>query len=81
MIKFPTPTDAAYIARLRQDYPAFCNGRGDDEVMDHYNPSGCRYVESTLWDHLGDAIYEYEKLADAYLALLGSPASGLEVKS
>lgn len=67
MGEFPTPTDAAYIARLRGDYPDVCDGKSDEWVMDHYNPDGCKYVEQTLWDHLGDAGNDYERLADAYL--------------
>lgn len=66
---FPTPTDAAYIKRLRDDYPEKCDGHDDEWVMDHYNPQGFKYVECTLWDHVGDAASDFEKLADAYLAL------------
>jgi hypothetical protein len=71
MAKFkgPTLTDAAYVARLRKDYPERCDGKGDEEVLAYYNPAGHKYVECTLWDHLGDAAYDYERLADAYLAL------------
>lgn len=76
MNEFPTPADAAYIARLRADYPERCSGLSDEEVMDHYNPNGYAYVEPTLWDHLGDAAYDYKKLADAYLALQRSVPSG-----
>lgn len=75
MGEFPTPTDAAYIARLREDYPEVCDGKSDDWVIDHYNPNGCKYVEQTLWDHLGDAGNDYERLADAYLALRDSVAN------
>lgn len=66
---FPTPTDAAYIKRLREDYPERCDGKSDDEVMAYYNPSEFKYVECTLWDHVGDAAYDFERLADAYIAL------------
>ena len=72
MNEFPTPIDATYIARLRDDYPEVCQGESDDGVMDYYNPAGAKYVEQTLWDHLGDAAYDYERLADAYLKLQAS---------
>lgn len=75
MNDFPTPTDAAYIARLRKDYPERCDGKTDDEVMDIYNERGFKYVECTLWDHIGDAAYDYQQLADAYLALQRSVAN------
>jgi hypothetical protein len=64
---FPTPTDAAYIKRLREDYPETCEGHDDEWVMDHYNPSGFKYVECTLWDHVGDAARDFERLADEHL--------------
>lgn len=73
---FPTPTDAAYIKRLREDYPEKCDGRDDAWVMDYYNPEDFKYVECTLWDHVGDATYDFERLADAYLELrsqMGKP--------
>lgn len=70
--KLATPTDATYIARLRKDYPEKCDGLSDEEVMDYYNPQGFRYVECTLWDHVGDAAYDFEKLAKAYLKLKAS---------
>lgn len=69
---FPTPVDAAYIQRLRKDYPETCDGHDDEWVMDNYNPGGAKYVECTLWDHVGDAAYDFERLADAYLALRAS---------
>jgi hypothetical protein len=73
--QFPTPTDATYIARLRKDYPEVCDGKSDDEVMEHYNPEGFKYVEETLWDHIGDAAYDFERLADAYLKLRASSSA------
>lgn len=63
---FPTPADAAYIARLRKDYPEKCAGQDDDWVMNYYNPAGYKYVESTLWDHLGEAAADFEQLADSH---------------
>ncbi len=64
---FPTLTDAAWVARIRDDYPDETSGMDDEAVRDEY-ADGMKYAE--LWDNLGDAREEYEKLADAYLALL-----------
>lgn len=69
---FPTPAGADYIKRLREDYPEKCDGKSDEWVMDHYNPSGFKYVECTLWDHIGDAASDFERLADMYWALRAS---------
>lgn len=68
--KGPRLVNAEYIVQLRKSYPEICEGKDDDEVMNYYNPARCKYVECTLWDHLGDAAYDYNKLADAYLKLL-----------
>jgi hypothetical protein len=75
---FPTPIDAAYIASLRTDYPEKCDGQTDEWVMEYYNPSGFRYVEPTIWDHVGDAAYDFERLADAYLTLRNATSGGAE---
>lgn len=74
-MKEPTPIDAAYIAILRKDYPEKCDGQSDEWVMAYYNPAGAKYVECTLWDHLGDAAYDYERLADAYFELKRSQSN------
>ena len=60
----PVPTDAAYFARLRSDYPENAH-MSDDELRDHYEVHE-KYV--VTWDHVGDAYAEYEPLADAYLS-------------
>lgn len=64
---FPVLTDDAWIACVREDYPDDTQGMDDDEIRDVY-ADGWKYADT--WDHLGDARAEYEKLADAYLALL-----------
>lgn len=64
---FPTLTDDAWIARVRADYPLETEGMSDEWVRDTY-ADGYKYADT--WDHLGDARNDYEKLADAYLALL-----------
>lgn len=70
---FPTLTDAAWIAQIRADYPDDTRDMDDDEVREHY-ADGWKYADT--WDHLGDAREEYEKLADAYLALLAKVGDG-----
>jgi hypothetical protein len=62
---WPVLCDRAYFTRLREDYPddADCS---DEELHETY-ADGQKYA--TTWDHTGDAYEEYEKLADAFLAL------------
>lgn len=67
---FPELTDAAWVARIRADYPEDTQGLDDDTVRDEY-ADGMKYADT--WDHLGDARGSYEPLADAYLALLAEP--------
>jgi hypothetical protein len=64
---FPKLTDAAWIARMRADYPKGTKGMDDDRVRDTY-AEGCKYADT--WNNLGDARHDYEQLADAYLDLL-----------
>ena len=60
-------TDNDWISRTREDYQEDTSNMTDEEVRDHY-ANGQKYV--TLWDNVGEAYYDYEKLADAYLALI-----------
>jgi hypothetical protein len=64
---FPQLADAAYFARLRDDYPDKA-GLTDADLNAYFNPNDLKYVDT--WDHLGDAREQFEALADAYLALL-----------
>lgn len=64
---FPQLTDAAWLARVRADYPDDTSGMSDDWIHGRY-ADGWKYADT--WDNLGDARKEYEKLADAYLELL-----------
>lgn len=64
---YPELTDAAWIARIRADYPEDAEGMDDEEIREKY-ADGCKYADT--WDNLGDARTQFEKLADAYLALL-----------
>ena len=64
---FPVRTDAAWIERIRADYPDATAELGDDAIRDKY-AEGWKYADT--WDHLGDARDAYEKLADAYIRLL-----------
>lgn len=62
----PTLTDDKWIARVREDFPDECADLSDDAVREKY-AGGQKY--QTLWDNLGDAKEEHERLADAFLAL------------
>lgn len=64
---FPVLTDDAWIKAVRKEYPDSTDPQTDEEVRETY-AGGAKY--ETLWDNLGDAYEQFEKLADAYLALL-----------
>ena len=57
--------DKAYCERLRTDYPEN-EDMTDEELIEHYN-HGRKYA--VLWDNVGDAYYDYERLANAYVKL------------
>ena len=59
----PVLADAEYAEQLREDYRHDAH-MSDDEILDKFC-GGKKYV--ILWDHLGDAYWDYVKLADAYL--------------
>lgn len=59
----PVLADAEYAEHLREDYADDAH-MSDDEILDKYC-DGKKYV--ILWDHLGDAYSDYEKVADDYL--------------
>ena len=61
----PTLTDAAWLARIREDYPNNAD-ESDDWLRDYY-ADGRKYA--VTWDHVGDAYDDWEMLADAYLKL------------
>ena len=63
---YPKRTDQVWLDRIRGDYPDNA-GRSDEELREIY-ADGSRYA--TLWDHTGDALEQFEKLADAYLDLV-----------
>jgi hypothetical protein len=69
---FPQATDAAWCARIREEYPEETEGMDDDSIREEF-ADGWKYADT--WDHLGDAREAYEELADAYLALLESTGS------
>jgi hypothetical protein len=62
----PKLTDAAWLERIRADYPEETQNMDDDALRDHY-AYGRKYA--TTWDHTGDAYEQFEALADAYAAL------------
>lgn len=70
----PTPwwwprlaNDPEYLATFRKDMPETAEGMTDEDLAE-YLGEGWKYADT--WDHLGDAREEYEKLADAFLALV-----------
>lgn len=62
----PQLTDAAWVERVRADYPERTASMSDHEVRATY-ADGRKY--QTTWDHLGDARSEHEALADNWFAL------------
>ena len=64
----PKLIDHEWCEDTRKDYPSDAH-LDDDALRDKY-ANGWKY--QTLWDHIGDARKEHEKLADAYLALLAN---------
>lgn len=62
----PVLADHAYFERLRSDYPEAAS-LSDAELIEEY-ADGNKYV--VLWDDLGDAYEEYEKLVDSWRDLL-----------
>ncbi len=59
----PVLADAEYAEHLRKDYADDAN-MSDEDILFKY--CGFRkYV--ILWDHVGDAYLDYERLADEYL--------------
>ena len=63
---FPALTDDKWLERIRADYPEDYD-LSDEDLRDKY-ADGYKY--QTLWDHVGDARDDHEKLADAYLAVI-----------
>lgn len=64
---FPVLADHQWANRIRADYPEHTVGMDDDAIRDEY-ADGWKYAD--VWDHLGDARADYEKLADDYLQLV-----------
>ena len=63
---FPVLCDDAWFAEIRKDYPDDAY-KDDSELREEY-ADGCKYA--TTWDHIGDAMGDFQPLADAYLGLL-----------
>ena len=64
---YPTRIDEAWFARIRKDYPEVTRGLSDGEIQVLYAHGCSTYTD--VWDHLGDARNDWEKLADAFFAL------------
>ena len=65
---YPTRTDEDWCNEMRERYPEKTEGWNDEQVRDYY-ANGNKY--HVVWDHVGDAYDDYEKLADAFLESLG----------
>lgn len=74
---YPIRMDAAYVERLRRDYPDGTAGKDDATVRADYD--SCEKYEHS-WDHQGEAYDQFEPLADAFL-LLESRAVELETEN
>lgn len=59
---WPEHTDAAWCDRIRREYD---EALSDDDIRDKY--AGSRKY-AVLWDHVGDAYDQFEKLADHFLS-------------
>lgn len=64
---WPQPVNQEWRDRIRKDYPEEAADMDDDTIDDTYG-NGWKYAD--LWDHLGDARADYEKLADAFLQMV-----------
>lgn len=64
---WPQPVNDEWRVGIRSEYPEE-TARMSDHVLDEYYAHGLTYAD--MWDHLGDARSEYQKLADAFLWLV-----------
>lgn len=65
---WPVPIDDEWRARIRADYPEETEGMSDESIDDLYAAPYAKY--EYLWDHIGDAMEEHQRLADAFLKLV-----------
>lgn len=70
---FPVLTEEKWLARIRKDYPE--DASRSDEVLREDYADGGKY--QTLWDHTGEAYAQWEKIADAHLALIAAHREAL----
>lgn len=63
---YPVLADVDWCEYVRKDSPHLAH-LTDEEIVDEVN-EGAKYV--TCWDNCGDAYFDYEKLADAFLQLV-----------
>jgi hypothetical protein len=57
----PVLSDDKWLARIRADDPEDVAGMSDETIRDEY-AHGLKYAD--VWDHVGDAREDWEKLAD-----------------
>lgn len=66
---WPERTDEKWIKRIRKDYPDSTSMMSDEAIRYEY-AHDARYAD--VWDHVGDARWDYAQLADAFLSLFES---------
>lgn len=65
---WPKEVDVNTVLRLRSDYPEesyMSNG----DLLKRFGYDGHKYEAAGLWDHIGDAETDYDRLADALIQL------------
>ena len=67
---YPRRVNEETVARLREDYPEGTEVLSDGEVLAKYGYFYAKFENPSLWDHTGDALEDYEPLAEAFLELL-----------
>ena len=67
---WPKVIDDNRIKELREEYPATTARLSDEGVLDYYEEGKPKGGFTTLWDHVGEAYEDYEKLATAFLRLV-----------
>lgn len=75
---FPKLIDAAWVSRIRDDYPGGTRHKTDKEVIDAYS-GGTKYQYPGV--RLSDVRRAHEALADVYLAILNAAENAHAVLS
>jgi hypothetical protein len=67
---WPRVIDDNRIADLRKMYPETTDGMSNEVVLSYYEEGKPKGGFTTLWDNVGEAYEDYEKLATAFLRLV-----------